>query len=328
MNCLVTGATGFVGSHLCESLEKENHHVYALTRPSSLSRLPDQHNYRVIEGDLDSKNKFAHYAEELDVVFHLAAVTKAIKDQDFYSINVDGTLSLLEGLRRGGFRGRFVLLSSLAASGPSEPSTHLRIETDKSRPVSSYGKSKLRAEKAVKSKLPPNCTYTILRPGAIYGPREHEIYEILKVMNKLGLAINFGQGTSTQMTHVEDVVNALLLSAFNQKAAGKTYFVNDEDVWSFTKIVALLEEQLNRRIRIIPLPYWSASALATLYDFAGYIFRKPLSPLNRDKVNELRESLWAADSSLIRRELLWKPAYQLPEGLEETMKWYRANQWL
>lgn len=328
MRCFVTGATGFVGGHLCERLIQDGHEVRALARSTSKTALLEKVGARIVVGDMDSINVFAAQAQEVDMVFHLAAITKALRRRDFYRVNYMGTRKLVEGLRRGAFRGRVVYLSSLAAAGPARNPNVPRTENDTEAPVSDYGRSKLKAEKAFFKHLPKGSSGVVLRPGAIYGPREHEIYEVLKVMMRLGIAVKIGSGVSVQLTHVEDVVEGLLRAAFRPEASGRTYILSDPGVWSFDQVVELAGESLGKQVRLIPLPLFVGEGLAKVFDIASRIAGKSLSPLTYDKIREMRARYWVGDSSLAEKELEWKPTWDFPRGMQHTIEWYRKEGWL
>ncbi|MCC6547289.1 NAD-dependent epimerase/dehydratase family protein [Candidatus Sumerlaeota bacterium] len=328
MKCFVTGATGFVGGRLCEELRAQGHSVFALARATSNCDIVRGCECEVVEGSLDSINIFARHAESTDVFFHLAAITKALRREDFIAVNVRGTAKVLAGLSRGGFRGKFVLLSSLAAGGPAMDEKSPRREGDPDAPVSDYGRSKLGAEKVLLKRLPKGATWTTLRPGAIYGPREHEMLEIFRMMARSGLAVQLGPAVLTQMTHVEDVVDGLLRVASLPTTNEKTYYLNDATPWSFPAIVRLVSEALNHPIRLIRLPRFVAGPIAGALDLAGKIKGKPVSPFGRDKLKELDGRYWIADASRLEAETGWKPRWSLPEGLPRTIQWYRENGWL
>lgn len=326
MKCFVTGATGFVGGHLVERLLIDGHKVAALARHKSGAEALRAKGCVVLKGSLDSLEIFERVAEEVDVVFHLAAITKTCRASDFDRVNVGGCQTLADGLRKGGFRGRLVYLSSLAAGGPALADRQPRRESDPDEPVSAYGRSKLAGEAVLREGA---WSLISLRPGAIYGPREHEILEILKVMARAGVAVQFGEGITVQMTHVADVVDALVLAMqAPEKVTGQHFYITDSAEWSFGDVVRLASEALDRRVRIIRLPTAAARVLATLFDGAGLLARKPLSPLNRDKVHELRAAAWLADSRLAESVLGWRPTIAFPDGLRESITWYRENKWL
>lgn len=328
MRCLVTGATGFVGGHLCEKLASEGHEVLALARPGSRRAVLEPLQVEVLEGNLDSINVFARVAERCDVVFHLAALTKALHRRDFRRVNVEGTERLLRGLERGGFRGRIVLLSSLAAGGPApDPSTPRSI-TDRDRPVSHYGRSKRAAERAVRKRSPEGATFAILRPGAIYGPREQDFHQIFRSLARWGVALHAGPPVRLQMTHVDEVVQALMLLAFRPEAAGKSYYATEPAIWTDREVMQFAGEALGRKVRTVVLPRFAAGIAAGLLDGLGKLARRPISPLTRDKVREMHAANWFADSAPLREELGWETRWPLPEGLRQTIQWYRAEGWL
>lgn len=325
MKCFVTGATGFVGGHLCERLARDGHEVHALARPGSNRSVLEQCCAHVVDGSIDSINVFARFAESADVVFHLAAITKALHRREFFRINTRGTARLLKGLRRGGFRGRLVLLSSLAAGGPAKDSRRPRLEVMPDEPVSSYGESKLLAEKHVRKHTPQGATWTILRPGAIYGPREHELLELFRVMHRTGVAVQFGPAVVLQLSHVEDVVDGMVTAAFRKEAAAKTYNVNDPAVWNFPDVVRLASEAMSRRIRTLRLPLVAGSVLAHALEAVGRVAGRPISPLTVDKMLEMRGRYWIANAQRIEADLEWRPRWTLPDGLRQTIDWYRRN---
>lgn len=328
MKCLVTGATGFVGGHLCERLATDGHTVYALARKTSRKKVLKRSGAKIVIGDLDSAGVFTELAGEIDTVFHLAAITKALRPNDFFNINTVGTRNLLRGLRRGAFRGHVVYLSSLAAAGPVRDARSRRKEEDDEEPVSDYGESKLAAEDILRQHLANGCTYTILRPGAIYGPREHEIYEVLKIMQRAHIAFRLGGGVYSQFTHVHDVVDALVLAGRNPAGRGRLYNINNDPVWSLDDIVDLASRHLGHTVYTIPIPVLLARGLANTVDFVGRLRRKSVSPLTRDKLHELEARYWAGDAARAERELGWTSKWEFPRGLEETIAWYRRKGWL
>lgn len=325
-SAFVTGATGFVGGHLCERLIRDGVRVTALVRSAFRAAALGKLGVRVVEASLHSADVFAKEAASAEVVFHLAAITKAVRLEEFEKVNVGGCRALGEGLRAGAFGGRVVYLSSLAAGGPVI-SGRPRREEDPDAPVSEYGRSKGRGEIAL-GELASPWGLTILRPGAIYGPREHEILELLKLLAQTGMAVRFGAGVVVQLTHVDDVVDAMIRAAEHPAAAARSYYLTERAPHTFDAIIGAAARALGKRGRIIGLPLGAASGLAGLFDVAGRLVGKPLSPLNRDKVNELRAGSWLADPSRLEDELGWRAAVPLEDGLPATIKWYKEHQWL
>jgi len=327
MRAFLTGGTGFVGGHLAERLRAAGWEVRALAREGSNAEILEKAGCEIVRGGLDTERALRQGCAGADVVFHLAAITKAVSEGEFRRVNVDGTRRLLVAAREARFAGRFVLLSSLAAAGPARNNRPL-TEDRRPRPVSAYGASKLAAERHVRS-LGRRFEWTVLRPGAIYGPREHEIYEAVKLIEKVGLSLEVGD-IRLQMTHVDDVVEALVrvAKAKREAVAGRAFFANDMRAWRYSGVIDEIGAALGRRVRHARIPLAGAWVFAGTLDLAGRVAGKPLSPLGRDKVREIAAGSWLADSSALSRATGWKPRTDFSDGIRKTIAWYRGNGWL
>ena len=175
MKTLVTGATGFIGSHLVEELLKGGHRVTCLVRKTSNLQWINGLNVRLIYGDCTIKESLLNAVADFDYIFHLAGLTKAANERDFFSANALGTENLVSAvIEKNPDTKRFVYLSSLAAAGPSCDGTPAK-EAGEPKPVSAYGRSKLEGERIVmrhKNTIP----VTVIRPPAVYGPRDKDFY--------------------------------------------------------------------------------------------------------------------------------------------------------
>ena len=183
MKALVTGATGFVGSHLVDKLIEKNYEVYCLKRKTSSTKWLDGKNVKYVEGDLFSNDALESCIKDMDYVFHVAGVVKAKNKEGFYHGNSDSTKNLLEiaykvnpGLKK------FIFVSSLAACGPAKTDKPVD-ESTVPDPITTYGLSKLKAEEEVfkyRDKFP----ISIVRPPAVFGPRDTEILIYFKTFSK------------------------------------------------------------------------------------------------------------------------------------------------
>ncbi|HMK39593.1 MAG TPA: NAD-dependent epimerase/dehydratase family protein, partial [Bacteroidota bacterium] len=212
MVALVTGATGFIGSHLVELLLKQRYAVRVLLRKTSdtvwLKGLPLDYVY----GDLFDRDALQKAVTGVDYVFHSAGVTKAKTPEEYFRGNTEGTANILESVSRHnpGLK-RFVQISSQTAVGPS-PGAAPVSEEAASRPITTYGRSKLKAE-GVCAGYRNSIPITIVRPPAVYGPRDKDVYEFFNTMSK-GLQPMVGMKEKyVSLVHVGDLVRGFLLAA-------------------------------------------------------------------------------------------------------------------
>ena len=221
MKALVTGATGFIGSHLVEALLDKNVEVRCLVRPNSNRRWLEDREVEYCVGDCRDYDSLPAAVSGVDCVFHLAGVVRARKYQDYFLSNSTGTRNLLQAcLQKNPGLDRFVLVSSQAAAGPSPDGQPLK-ESDAARPISAYGWSKLMAEKEVlekKNDLP----VVVVRPSPVYGPRDRDFHSLFKMI-KLGLRPVIGREERyIHLTYVQDVVEGAWLASRSGAAAPHT----------------------------------------------------------------------------------------------------------
>ncbi|MFH1336603.1 MAG: NAD-dependent epimerase/dehydratase family protein, partial [Candidatus Zixiibacteriota bacterium] len=250
---LVTGANGFVGSHLVERLLDKGYPVRCLVRKTSnlkwLSDLKVEYAY----GDISEKDSLKEAVRNVDIIIHSAGLTKAKTKEEYFKANAEGTKNLIEvSLQENPRLQKFVYISSQAASGPGEDEQP-KDEATSCRPVSHYGESKLEGEKIVSgysSKLP----VTIIRPPAVYGPRDTDMLGFFKVVNS-GFRISFGKGESyISLVHVKDLADGIILAAENPKAIDQTYFIADDRVYSWREAFNIIAGVLNKKTVPLKIP--------------------------------------------------------------------------
>ncbi|MDX2177650.1 MAG: NAD(P)-dependent oxidoreductase [Candidatus Sumerlaeia bacterium] len=317
---LVTGATGFLGGHLCERLRAEGWTVDALVRPGSNRKVLRAAGCQLVDGDVGQTNVIARAAEAADAVFHLAGLTQSATAAGFMEVNAEGTASVVTGLERAGFEGRLVVVSSLAAGGPA-PAGRPRVESDKDAPISDYGRSKLAGEQAVLTR-PRRFATAIVRPGAIYGPRERGILEVFRGIARHGVALKPNLPLSLQMTHVDDIVSAVIaaLEVASADAPPRFYTVEPE-VWTYEDVCHEAADALGRKLRILNVPVWAAKVVGNTVDGIERLTGRKVAPLGRDKVREMEAVAWLADSAAFRAATGWRAAVPFPEGVASTLEW-------
>lgn len=323
---LVTGATGFVGSHLATRLLEAAAEIRCVARQSSsLCYLPGS-GVDLHFADLAAGAGLEEAVEGVRTVFHVAGITKALSPGEYYCGNVTATENLLRACEERGAEGlRFVHVSSLAAVGPSPDGVPLR-EDSEPHPLTDYGKSKLAAERAVRSSsLSSNAV--IVRPPVVYGPRDTDVFEVFRAVSR-GLMLRIGREEALfSYIHVKDLAEALVAAAESPCAGGKTYFAANPDPVTWTHFGATAAAIMGRQVRELALPPAVASAAGRITELASRMRGKP-GIISRDKVLEARCRYWICDTARARRDLGFSPARSLREGMEETLAWYKNSGWL
>jgi dihydroflavonol-4-reductase len=318
MRVLVTGGTGFLGSHLVERLlEEPGAEVYALVRDPSRPRwLENGGRVRMLTGDLAN---LPVLPEGLAAVYHVAGSTKSLKSNAYYTVNRDGTANLLEALAARPGRPRFVHMSSLAAVGPSEPGRPAR-EDDPPRPVSHYGESKLLAEQEVlryKDRFP----VVLLRLGAVYGPRDEDFLEYFRWIRR-GIRPVLGRRKSMSLVYIRDAVRATLLVGRADIRSGEIFNIADPKPCGWEDIGRIVARILGKRPVAVHLPLWTTYLATAASEGIGRLLGTETSLWSFNKVKQMKPDAWVADVTKAREALGFKTLFTLEQGLGETIAWY------
>lgn len=322
MKALVTGATGFVGSHLIQHLVARGDEVTAMVRsPAKAARaLPP--GIRLVEGDLDALAALDAAVARQEAVYHVAGMIAARSEAEFLHANRDGTAHVVDAIRNAGAGARLVLVSSMAAAGPSERGHRLN-GTEPARPVTSYGRSKLAGEAVVRSSA---LKWSIVRPPLVYGPRDQEVLKVFQLA-RAPVAPVFGDGLQElSVIHVEDLARALAAAASVEATIGGTYYACHPDTVTTSDFVRAAARAVrpgrSSDIRILKLPRAVAwAALSVTGAIAAVAGRATV--LSPGKLNELFVPGWTGDPGPLTRDSGWSAAISLIEGLASTAKWYR-----
>lgn len=328
---LVTGASGFIGSHIVSEALERGMEVWAAVRPTSSRRYLADGRINFIELDLGSPDALRRQLEgrAFDYIVHAAGVTKCLRKSDFERVNYAGTKNLVDAVIATDMPlRRFVFLSSLSVFGAiRERQPYQDItEQDMPRPNTAYGRSKLKAEQYIES-IGNDFPYIILRPTGVYGPRETDYFLMFKSVAR---HVDFGAGFRRQditFVYVDDVVQAVFLS-LNRGMSGRKYFLTDGEVYSSSDFSRLIQKELQvKRILRVVSPIWLLRLITFFGERASRVTGRP-SALNTDKYHILRQRNWRCDIEPAADELGFRPNVKLPEGVARAAAWYKDNNWI
>lgn len=333
---LVTGATGFIGLHLVEGLVRRGDAVRCLVRLTSPVEPLKALGVELVTAPLDDAAALRSAVAGTDVVFHVAGLIRAFRNQDFYRVNQDGTAQLAKACAAQSNPPRLVLVSSIAAAGPCQRG-QIRIESDPPVAVSHYGRSKLGAERAAE-KWAAQVPLTIVRPGIVFGPRDTGFTQVLRSIRHFYCHLSPGfHPPPLSYLHVADLVELLLIAAerggrVSANGDGKPgqgcYFAAAPEHPTYAELGHIVRGMLGRpNAPVVPVPGPIAYCVGGLNEFIGRLRGSP-EELCRDKIRDALAASWACSGEAARRDLGFSPARPLAARLEETVEWCLENRWV
>ncbi len=328
MKALVTGATGFVGSHLADLLKSSGLDVRCLHRASSDLRWLEGKGFELVEGSLYDKDSLKRAVEGVDYVYHAAGLIAARDEEEFMRGNRDATRALFEAaLEKAPNLKRFLYVSSQTAAGPARSLSEPVDENATPAPITAYGRSKRAAEEYLEGhfdKLP----VTIARPPAVYGPRDLALVPLFKFA-KLGFATLIGFGEKyVSLIYVEDLVRGLKLAAESDKSIGEKYFLSSENFYTWNELLTAMGKAAGKkRVVKLKLPHFVVFAAGGLSEFFGKFSKKP-PVFNFDKAKDFTQTYWICSVEKAKRDLGFRQLTDIETGLEKTMRWYIESGWI
>ena len=325
MKILLTGASGFVGSHILDSLRRRGLATALLLRPESSRRFiaPQLSGIELRTGSIDDPGSLQRAMADITHVIHCAGATRASRTAGFYEVNQAGTRNVVNAVNQQGRIQRLVHISSLAAAGPAQPENPAR-EQDPPRPVSEYGKSKLAGELEVRDHC--RAEHVILRPSAVYGPRDAEFLRLFQAA-KCHLLAKLGGGQALSLVFVRDLAEAVVTCLDHPAAAGKTYFVAGREVVTARRMAEEVAAQMNIWTLPLPVPLALVWLMCLAQEIRTRLTGKP-NVLSIQKFAELRAPGWVCDPTLLERDTGCVCPTTLKTGVAETLSWYREQHWL
>jgi nucleoside-diphosphate-sugar epimerase len=317
---LITGSSGFIGSHLVEEGLARGYQVWAAVRGSSNRQYLQDSRIHLIDFDLSDKQQLRSQIDlhgPWDYVIHNAGITKCVNSADFYTVNYLYSRNLIETLWESVQPPKkLALMSSLGAHHPGVRTL--------------YGDSKLKAEKFLRAQY--DIKYAILCPTGVYGPRDRDYYLMLKM---LCAGWDFRAGFEPQrlsFIYVKDLARVAFM-ALESAADQASYAVSDGAEYSDNEFTALAKEVLGqaglgkKRVVCLKAPLWALKMVCIVSETVARWRKKPAT-LNRDKYKIIKQRDWSSNDESLVRDLGFRPEYSLRRGLEEAVEWYKRNGWL
>ena len=323
---LVTGANGFIGSHLVETLLDRGYAVRCMVRQTSDLTFIRDLAVEWAYVDVRDEDGLRQACRGVDAVCHCASLTRALDEETFMRVNAEGTQALAQicidvcpELKR------FVFVSSQAACGPSQGPADVVDEFCHARPITWYGRSKLAAERALHD-LGSCLPLTIVRPSGVFGPRDRDFFTYFELVNR-GLTLHIGRDDRwLSLIYIHDLVNLILLALERDVAVGETY-VASNTAHTHRELAGAIAKALEKQPRRITLPEAVLTPMALWAKVQGWLTGNP-PLLNDQRVLDMRERYWLCSSEKAKRDLGFAARHDLETAVQETADWYLESEWL
>ncbi len=323
---VVTGANGFVGSHLVDHLLSKGYKVRCITRKTSDLKWLDGKQVEIFDCGLFDKDSLRKAFTDAQYIYHVAGVVKSKKPEGYFRGNVETTKSLLETALE--FRSnikRFLIVSSQTAAGPSFDEKPVD-ERDEPHPITTYGRSKLAQEKTAEEYM-DRIPVTICRAPAVYGERDTEIFIFFQTFAK-GLFTTIGFDRKLiSLIHVNDLVRGFVLAAENEKAAGQTYFISSEKFYTWEEVGETTKKIMKKKPLHVKVPHFMVYFIASIAQFFAMFSSKPAT-LNIEKARDITRHAWICSTQKAVNEIGYRQEISIEEGIKRTVDWYRGQGWL
>ena len=313
MRVLVTGATGFVGSHVAEALVAAGHEVTVAVRATSDRRWLEDLPVRQCALDYGTPARLTDTLVGVDAIAHVAGITRAASDADFVQVNVEGTRALLSAAVTARIE-RVVLISSLAARGPDRPEPQL----------SPYGHSKREAER-VAAEFTHHLDVVALRVAGVYGPRDTDLLPLFR-MARRGILLLPPRSRRVQPVFATDVAE-LVVRCFSRSIGFGPWPVAEPRSYAWNELAGYLGAALGRRVRGLHAPAALFLAAAGVSEAVARVQRRTAA-FDRRRALDVAHHSYTCDVAATERASGWRAQVGLADGLARTARWYRDRGWL
>jgi len=328
---LITGASGFIGGHLvAQAIERGDEVTAAIRKGSNTSRLTNT-RVSILELPMHDQGVMSQILEKaghFNMIIHNAGVTKAVKKTEYYEVNEGNTRRLIAALQVSNrVPDRFLFVSSLAALGAAEPDLERIFSGQSPKPLTTYGDSKLHAEKYIEG-LGKSFPWIIVRPTAVYGPWEQDILIFIRMIRR-GLEITIGtSGQRLSFIHAHDVARAIFHLLDHPDTLHHKFILSDGCDYYAADLGKAVRAAIGRKnVLKIRLSAALLQPVAVMSEMMGK-WQKKAVPLNREKLAELSAENWHCDAGLLLNEAGFKPVFNLYNGMKNSVDWYVQEKWL
>lgn len=323
---VVTGASGFVGSHLVDKLLAEGHQVKCILRLSSSKKWLEGKDVEIYNCGLFDKEALKSVLKDADYLFHVAGVVKSKDEVGYFRGNVETTRVLMEVVKEvNPDIKRVVIVSSQTACGPSLDGIVCNEKTVE-HPITTYGRSKLAQEQLAKSFM-DKISISIVRPPAVFGSRDTEVYLFFKTYKQGLMALIGFNKKQLSLVYVDDLVNGIFLAGTCDKAIGQTYFIGSEKYYDWVEIGEVCRKAFGKKAFTLRIPHVIVYTVAAIAQFFA-MFSSKAATFNLEKARDFVQENWTCDVSKAVSEIGYRQNFSLEEGIKRTVDWYKEMKWL
>lgn len=323
---VITGANGFIGSHLADFMFDKGFEVHCIVRKSSNLKYLQNEKFVIHTCGLTSIDDLKLAFKDAKYIFHLAGTVSALKYEDYIYGNVTLTKNVLEAAKALGTKPEKILItSSLAVSGPTTKDKPLK-ESQGFNATVRYGKAKVEQEKLAAQYF-KDLNITIARPSPITGTREVEMFEFFKTINngifpKVGFSEKY-----VNIIHISDLLDSFYKMVSTPKTSGEAYFLTSEKIYSWSQIAAISAKLLNKKPFTLALPHFIILIAGFFAGLFGKIIGKAQT-FDYEKAKEGIEEAWLGSTEKSKADFGFEQKVTLIEGMKEAIDWYKKEKWL